>query len=154
MGAHFTKVVAAAAASGAPCNKKVAMRRMVQALSSSDMLCVAVRLYDHARPRFRASYTTRCNGLSMVPNRNGGDGQFDRVDLFIPASAFMQMAATLRTRRPGWKLNNVGEKEMFAADAGVPTAWRILRCMCFTESCAKARNVVRLQRDVCANYES
>ena len=81
--------------------------------------------------------------FSMVPNRNGGDGQFDRVDLVIPASAFMQMAATLWTRRPGWKLNNVGEKEMFAADAGVPMAGRTPRRMCFTESYAEARNVVR-----------
>ena len=35
-------------------NKKVAMRRMVHALSSSDMLCVAVRLYDHTFLRFQA----------------------------------------------------------------------------------------------------
>ena len=116
---------------------------MVQALSSSDMLCVAVRVYDHTHPRFRALYTTRCNGLSMVPNCNGGDDQFDRVDLFIPASAFMQMAATLRRRPPGWKLNNLRQKDTFAADAEVPMAGRTPRRTGLTESSAEARIAVR-----------
>ena len=32
----------------------------------------------------------------MVANRNGGVGQLDRVDLFIPALVFLRMAANFR----------------------------------------------------------
>ena len=60
--------------------------------------------------------------VSMVLSLNAGEGQFDTVDLFKPASAFLQVAENLRTKYPGWKFNNVGEKEIFAVDAGVTTA--------------------------------
>ena len=88
-------------------------------------------------------YTSRRNGLSTVPNCIGGDDQFVRVDLFIPASAFMQMAATLRTRCPGWKLNNLRQKDTFGADAEVPMAGRTPRRTGLTESSAEARIAVR-----------
>ena len=52
---------------------------MGQALSLSNILCVAVRVYDHIHPKFRASYTNRCNGFRTVFDRYGGDEQFDAV---------------------------------------------------------------------------
>ena len=51
------------------------MRRMPQATSSSAIPCVAVRVWDHNHPKFRASYITRYNGFSTIPNRIGSDGQ-------------------------------------------------------------------------------
>ena len=95
------------------------------------------------RFRYRMLYTSRRNGLSTVPNCIGGDDQFVRVDLFIPASAFMQMAATLRKTPSGWELNQLWQEDTFGADAEVPMAGRIRGRTVLTESSAEARNAVR-----------
>ena len=67
---------------------------------------------------FWCDYATGQHILSL----SAGEGEFDGVDLFKPTSAFLQTAENLRMKYPGWKLNNVSEKEMFAVDAGVSTA--------------------------------
>ena len=95
------------------------------------------------RFRYRMLYTSRRNGFSTVPNCIDGDDQFVRVDLFIPASAFMQMAATLRKTPSGWELNQLWQEDTFGADAEVPMAGRTPGRTVLTESSAEARIAVR-----------